>query len=259
VIVVARISIAANPDRTCTDRTVGRQSSGCREQGVVRSAKGGLSGSPLGIGPMTWREWMRVRFVRALAISFMVAGVVVLLGCLGIAFTVMPEIAIVGIVCGPGLVLFGWRYLGRLPYAQARRPYPAGPQQSSQRRPACRGRQSGGDHSTRGRTQEAPGIPRVRPPRRLGQGGGRDHAGRVATLTRAAGVCPAHARSRVSAQLGRSAWRGARCAPRAPAGPPPRSQRRACRGERPGSPGCPIRCGGRRSQRRAPRRGRPRP
>jgi hypothetical protein len=59
---------------------------------------------------------MRVRFVRALAISFMVAGVVVLLVCLGIAFTVMPEIAIVGIVCGPGLILFGWLYLGRLPY-----------------------------------------------------------------------------------------------------------------------------------------------
>jgi hypothetical protein len=59
---------------------------------------------------------MRVRFVRALGISFMVAGVAVLLVCLGFAFTGMPEIGIVGIVGGPGLIAFGWLYLGRLPY-----------------------------------------------------------------------------------------------------------------------------------------------
>jgi hypothetical protein len=60
---------------------------------------------------------MKVRFVRGLGISFMVAGVAAMLICLGLAFTGSPEIGIVvGIVAGPGLIAFGWLYLGRLPY-----------------------------------------------------------------------------------------------------------------------------------------------
>lgn len=59
---------------------------------------------------------MKVRFVRGLGISFIVAGVAVMLVCLGFVVTGTPEIGIVGIVAGPGLIAFGWLYLGRLPY-----------------------------------------------------------------------------------------------------------------------------------------------
>ncbi|WP_214401368.1 hypothetical protein [Pseudonocardia lacus] len=60
---------------------------------------------------------MKVRFAPRFRIYMIAAGVATMLVCLVLAFTWSPEIAIIiGAIGGPGLIAYGWLFLGRVPY-----------------------------------------------------------------------------------------------------------------------------------------------